>query len=444
MISIRLKLALVLTFGIAAAAAVSSFVFLSLNQATLQRGEEERMQLITGSVSNMASESLLARDPLMLLDYLQFLKRDRPEIHRFRVQSGGRWKDIPAGAPAEPPGGALVRRVEVPGGKDQEGLSVEAHFSRAALARWREANRRRLLSDLGWSTAAVALGGLLVCFPLGWSLTRRLVDIEAALRRIGEGGLGVHVPVSGSDEIARVAEGVNAMSDRLEEVDRLKKTFVASVTHELRSPLGAIDAYVKELLSDPSRWSSSELGSLQRISGNTARLSHFVTNLLDMAKIERGKLDYAPRDADLGALVADTVLFFKPKASESGIELASEVESGLPPVSLDPDLISHVLTNLLSNALKFSRKGTAVQVTLKRTEGGFVECAVADHGVGLKPEDLGRVFTPFERVKNPLRSTGTGLGLTISKSIIELHGGVIGAVSEHGRGSRFHFRLPMK
>jgi two-component system phosphate regulon sensor histidine kinase PhoR len=267
--------------------------------------------------------------------------------------------------------------------------------------------------------------------------------IEKVLREIGEGKLGVQTPVSGRDEIAELAHGVNAMSARLIEVDEMKKTFVASVTHELRSPLGVIESYVKILLSSQTQLDAQGRSSLEKIGASAERLSHFVTNLLDMAKIERGKLDFSPRPSDIASVVEDTVSFFKPRAEELGIRLGCDSEKGLPPLSMDPDLIAHVLTNLLSNALKFTRPGGAVSVELKRLNGN-IECAVRDTGVGIPSEAVVRIFTPFERVKNPLRSTGVGLGLAISKSIVELHGGDIGVTSVPQEGSRFYFNLPVK
>ena len=128
-------------------------------------------------------------------------------------------------------------------------------------------------------------------------------------------------------------------------------------------------------------------------------------------------------------------------ALPKGVKLAKEIEEGLPRISAEPRRVLQVLTNLLSNALKFTRPGGGIKVELKRSGEG-VECSVQDTGVGIPKESLGRIFKPFERVKNPLRATGVGLGLVISKAIIDMHGGRIGVESQLGHGSRFFFFLP--
>jgi signal transduction histidine kinase len=243
--------------------------------------------------------------------------------------------------------------------------------------------------------------------------------------------------------VARLARGLNDMTQRLRELDELKRTFVASVTHELRSPLGAIESYVKALLRDARGLSDDERRQLERVRENAARLAHFVSSLLDMAKIERGKLDFHPRLTDVAKVVEDTVLFLKSRAQEEGKALEYRGEPGLPSIGADPDLVTQVVTNLVSNAVKFTRPGGRVDVSLRRA-GAFLEVSVQDTGVGIPPEALPRIFAPFERVRNPLKAGGAGLGLAISKAIVEMHKGSISARSEPGRGSTFSFTLPLQ
>lgn len=437
--SIRLKLALLLTLAIAGATAAASSVFIALQRRSLQASEEEKVQLLLSNARRMAQEAQLARDPLMLIDYLDFLDRDRAEVVRARARLDGRWQGREPG-PLPKDDVLRAENVLVPAGAGPE-ILVEIVLSRRALDARLAAGQSAMARDLGRASAVVLLLGMLLIFPLSGSLTSRLVAMEGAMRAIGEGRLDTPVPALGSDEVGRLGRGLGAMAARLKEVDQMKRTFIASVTHELRSPLFAIESYVKELRRESGGLSAEDRRRLERIEANASRLAHFVTSLLDMARIERGQLEYRPRTADVVRLVEDAAEFQRSRASELGLELVFSAAEGLPALRVDPDLITQVVTNLVANALKFTRRGGRVDVTVRRLEGG-IECGVADTGVGIPPETLARLFRPFERGDDPLRAGGTGLGLSIAKAIVERHGGRIEARSEAGRGSRFSFILP--
>lgn len=439
--SIRLKLALILALACAGATAASTSVFVALQRRSLAAAEEDKVRMLLGDVRTMAGESQLARDPLMLIDYLAFIARDRQELIRARARFDGRWQGP---EPAPLPEGELIRSetVLVPGGDGRPELLIELALSRRVLDARRAEAERRVVRNLARAAAAVICLGALLSFPLGWSLTNRLVVLEKAMKDIGEGRLDRAVPANGNDEVARLARGLNAMSGRLKELDELKRTFVASVTHELRSPLFAIQSYVKELLRESTALGPDDRRRLERVEANASRLAHFVTSLLDMARIERGQLDYRPRSAQLSRLAQDAAEFLRSRAEEQGLAISFEADEDLPEQRLDPDMITQVVTNLVSNAIKFTRKGGRIEVAVRRRDAG-VECAVTDTGVGIPPETLARLFRPFERGADPLRAGGTGLGLSIVKAIVERHGGRVSAQSEPGRGSRFAFFLPL-
>ncbi|MBI4346334.1 MAG: HAMP domain-containing histidine kinase [Elusimicrobia bacterium] len=438
---IRAKLALVLSLGIAAATAATAAALVRLQTAALRESEAEKTRLLLDTIRQAGQESRVSGDPLVLLDQLAFLRRTRPELHHARVLWKGEWHDIGGARPADPPGGVAARLVEVPAADGRPEVRIEAALSAQVLADRERRERAALVANATRSGLAVVLAGLAVSALLAGALTGRLRAIEGALQAIGEGKLGTGVSVKGSDEIARLAKGVTDMSERLRELDDMKKTFVASVTHELRSPLGAIQAQVRMALAKDEGLGERSRQSLDRIGANAERLEHFVTSLLEMAKIERGKLEYTPKTADFGRIVEDVALFFTPRAKEAGLELSYAGEAGLAPMKLDPDLIAQVVTNLVSNAIKFTRPGGRVTVRVTRTAQG-ARCEVADTGIGIPPESLARLFRPFERASNAPRSTGTGLGLALAKAIVETHGGTIAAESTLGRGSRFTFELP--
>lgn len=439
--SIRLKLAASLAFVCAAAIAAASGVFVSLQRRSLQASEEDKVRLLLENVRTMAQESQLAHDPLMLIDYLSYLDRDRAEVVRARGRFNGRWIG-PEPPPLPEEERVRVETVAVPGGGDRPAVEVEVTLNRKVLEARLAAEQRAMVRDLGQAALLVALAGTLLSFWLGWSMTSRLVEIERAMKDVGAGRLDRAVSAAGSDEIARLARGLNAMTTRLKEVDEMKRTFVASVTHELRSPLFAIESYVKALLRESKVLGDDERRQLVRIEANAARLAHFVTSLLDLAKIERGKLEYRPRTADFARLIEDSVEFHRSRAEERGLTLVFSAAPGMPPLRLDPDLITQVVTNLVSNAIKFTPKGGRVSVEAG-PRGDSVECSVSDNGAGIPAATLARLFRPFERGADPLRAGGTGLGLSIVKAIVERHGGRVSAESEPGRGSRFGFTLPL-
>ena len=439
--SIRLKLALILSIAIAATTAAAAAVFFVIEDSSVRSGEEEKILILTQSVRTMAAESQLAKDPLMLLDYLSFLSRDRPEVLSALVQSKGRWQDAEDAKPAIPGDTLRTEIVALPGKSGHESIVVALNFSTNVLERRIADARGALANDLGVAALSVLLVGALLSIPLGWTLTRRLIVIERALADVGEGRLDRKIPDRGSDEVARLAKGVNAMTARLRELEDMKRTFVASVTHELRSPLFSIDSYVRMLLAEAKGLSAEDRLQLERIHQNASRLAHFVTSLLNTAKIERGSLEFNPQLCNLSRLVEDAALFQRSWAEEEGKTLVVEIEPDLPHVRIDADLITQVVTNLVSNAVKFTRRGGRVTVGLKRTNDG-VECFVSDTGVGISPEAIAKLFKPFSQVKNKMSAVGTGLGLSIVKSLVELNGGAVGVESAPDRGSRFHFKLP--
>lgn len=433
--SIRFKLALVLALVICAATSTATGVFIGLQRRALVAAEEEKIRLLLDNVRALAEESALARDPLMLIDYLSYLRRDHAEVVGARASFDGRWQGP---EPSPLPAGELTRTELVVVPPD---IVVSVALSRRVLKVRLAAASRALARDLTRAVTAVLLAGVLLSFPLGWTLTSRLVSVEHAMEEVGEGRLDITVPASGDDEISRLSRSLNAMVARLKELDEMKRTFVASVTHELRSPLFAIESYVKELLGQANTLGPEDRKRLERVSANAARLARFVTSLLDLAKIERGQLNYRPQTMEVARLVEDSAEFQRSRAREGGLTLTFEADGQLPALSVDPDLITQVIANLVSNAIKFTQPGGRVTVSVRRREDG-VEFAVADTGVGIPRETLARLFRPFERGEGSLRVGGTGLGLVISKAIVERHGGRISVESEPGRGSRFAFLLP--
>jgi len=438
--TIRLKLAVYIALTGASTVAAASGVFLTLQRRVLRASAEDKVHILLNNVRAMAEEAGLGQDPLILVDYLNYLKRDRAEVVSARARFGARWVGPEPGPTQREV--LRVERVLVPGGGGRPDMLVELGLSRRVLDERLAAAQHTTIRELLQAAALVVLIGIGFSFWLSSLLTYRIIEVERAMEDVGAGRLDCTVLARGNDEISRLARGFNAMTARLKEVDEMKKAFVASVTHELRSPLSAIKSYVGALLRESNALGEDERRSLERIEANASRLEHFVTSLLDLARIERGQLDFRARMADFVRIVEDAAEFQRARAAESGLSLEVCADLDLPRLRLDPDMITQVVSNLVSNAIKFTPPGGAIAVSVRRLGDG-VECAVTDGGVGIPAAALARLFRPFERGADPLRAGGTGLGLSIVKAIIERHGGQVTVDSKPGRGSRFAFTLPV-
>jgi signal transduction histidine kinase len=231
--------------------------------------------------------------------------------------------------------------------------------------------------------------------------------------------------------------------EELEGLDRLKDEFVASVSHELRTPLTSVRGYLELVLEgEVGELNEEQLEFLHVIDRNAERLMHLVGDLLDVAQIESGRISLELVDDELTHLVAQSVEAARPVAGDRGIELAMH-PNGEARVRIDRTRVAQVLDNLLSNALKFTETGGRVDVRLSTSNGSaFVE--VADTGMGISPEDQAQLFQRFYRTAAAGEKAidGTGLGLWISKAIVEAHGGDITVESAVNRGTTFRIELP--
>ncbi len=229
----------------------------------------------------------------------------------------------------------------------------------------------------------------------------------------------------------------------LRELEQAKSDFVSTVSHELRTPLTSIKAYTATLRRrDVSFDEETRQQFLRVIEEETDRLTRLISDLLDMSRIESGRLELKKREFDLVKLAEIVVGKLESQSAKHTLILAPECDN--TKVYADPDKIEQVLMNLLDNAIKYSPQGGEVRVGIGK-QRHMVRCSITDPGVGIPAEHIPHIFEKFHRVDN--RSTrevyGTGLGLYVSKSIVEAHGGNIWVESEPGKGSTFHFTLPL-
>ena len=230
----------------------------------------------------------------------------------------------------------------------------------------------------------------------------------------------------------------------LERANQLKSQFLARMSHELRTPLSAIIGFSELLLEGGSgRLNQDQRGDVNEIASAGRLLLDVINDILDLSRIEAGRMRLDREPIRLGSLLTDVASALRPLAHEKALELRVAIVGGDPPVLADPLRFRQIVTNLVSNALKFTREGGVTIRLLALPKE--VEVSVLDTGIGIPPPALEYVFDEFSQVESTGDGelTGTGLGLSIAQRLVQLHGGTIGVVSEVGVGSRFWFRLPV-
>jgi signal transduction histidine kinase len=234
-------------------------------------------------------------------------------------------------------------------------------------------------------------------------------------------------------------------NERLQELDRLKSDFVANVSHELRTPLtaikGAVDLVLREVAGPLTE---KQIHYLTRVRSNTQHLAGLINDLLDLSKIEEGKIELQAERVSLGGLIHEVMETLKPIAAEKLIALEVTLEPSML-VWADRDKVTQVLTNLLGNAIKFTPPHGRVMVSSMIQDKDWMQVSVSDTGPGISSNERERIFDKFYQVSSngEVKPKGTGLGLAISKGLVELHGGKIWVESNPGSGSQIHFTLPI-
>ncbi|MGH7845764.1 MAG: sensor histidine kinase [Candidatus Binatia bacterium] len=351
-----------------------------------------------------------------------------------------------------------------------------------------------LIRDLGWAvfverpveevyrplyaslarTSGLLLVGLGMALVASLFVARRIVRPLEALRkgveRIGGGDMNLRLDVKTGDEIEVLAEEFNKMTahlreaysgleqkvaertqelsianKRLKELDRLKSDFVSNVSHELRTPLTAIKGSVDLLLRKvPGSLNEKQTQYLTWVSANTQNLATLIDDLLDLSKIEAGKIELKATRVSLGGLIHEVVETLRPVAMEKSVVLEVESSESSILVWADRDKVTQILMNVIGNAIKFTPSSGKVTVSTANDGFKWVQVSVNDTGPGFPPEETQKIFEKFYQVaaNGKQKPKGTGLGLAITKALVELHGGRIWVESEVKRGSRFSFTLP--
>ncbi|MEJ2747161.1 MAG: GAF domain-containing protein, partial [Anaerolineae bacterium] len=245
---------------------------------------------------------------------------------------------------------------------------------------------------------------------------------------------------------ARLFEEIQASNEQLRQLDNLKNQFLANVSHELRTPLNAIIGFSRIILKGidgPTTKAQEE--DLSSIYENGQLLLALINDILDMAKIEAGRMTVTPELIDPTATAEKVLRTVKTLVNEATVTLEAVIEPDLPQIEADPVRLRQILNNLLSNAAKFTNEGF-IRLIMERDGEDYLHIAVADSGIGIRQQDYRALFKPFEQIENrdSRVAGGTGLGLPITRWLVEMHNGRIWLESQLGQGSTFHVHLPLR
>jgi signal transduction histidine kinase len=265
-----------------------------------------------------------------------------------------------------------------------------------------------------------------------------------AAQGVAEGDSRTRIPLSGPDEVRGLASAFNEMVERVNEGREAQRDFVANVSHDLKTPLTAIQGFAQAILDGAATDDEARRHAASVIYAEADRLHRLVEDLLDLARIDAGQMAFSIAPVDLAAIIQSVTERLSLKASRKAIRLEGRVGT-LPPIAGDGDRLAQVITNLLDNAIKHAPSNGLVTVT-GEVQGGWLLVHVDDNGPGIPPDELSRIFERFYQVDKSRRgdeSRGVGLGLAISREIVQAHGGRLSAQSVPGSGSRFTMRLPL-
>ena len=309
------------------------------------------------------------------------------------------------------------------------------------------AKRRTELRDqwvpLVQRLALAFLVGILVAGALSWYLSRRItvpvLALSDATDQIAEGNYAVRVDARGGGEIAHLAERFNEMAARLAESEEREREFLMSVSHELRTPLTAIKGHVDALRDGVVEEPDAVSASLDVIAAEALRLERLVGDVLDLAKLNADRFTVHQEEVDMGRLVEQAYSAFGEEARRRSIDYELRESRQPPTIWSDGDRVLQVISNLLSNAFRWTPDGGRIELSLAAANG-IVQVDVADSGPGIPSEQRERIFRPFVSQD----SDGTGLGLPIARELAHALGGRIELETAVGRGSRFRLGLPTR
>ena len=298
--------------------------------------------------------------------------------------------------------------------------------------------RRALVNSIVW----VLLAAVIATYFITERIIYPLRIMTRAAKRFGKGDFSERVSVHGKDEVAELGAAFNSMAESLENLEKMRNSFLASVSHDLRTPMTTISGFIDGINSGaiPPEKHEYYLGV---ISSEVHRLSRLVSLLLDVSRLESGDRKFNFTDFDVAELSRLILISLEQKIDEKRLDVSFEAEEDVMCANGDKDAVHQVVYNLCHNAIKFSREGGKFEISISHTDDKKVKISIFDEGQSISEEDLPRVFDRFYKSDKSrgLDKSGVGLGLYISKTIVEAHGESIFAICRDG-GVEFTFYLP--
>ena len=325
-----------------------------------------------------------------------------------------------------------------------EGRNVSLRYARAYLVDGFETAWNH---STFWSVIVGATAAGVLSYWVSKRIMQPLTQIKQITQKFAAGQLDARLPPNEIPELNQLATSFNRMAASLENVEHRRRELVSDLTHELRTPLTVLRGYLEELAADRIEATPAVY---QQLAKETRRLERLINDLQELSKAEAGYLPIKLQSVNLRPLLESLVQKFSDQLLEDGPRLRLDCPEQLPTVRADIDRVEQILVNLLGNALTYTNTGSItirVCQELDSTNGRLPRLwiAVTDTGIGIAPEDLPHVFERFWRAEKSRNqhTGGTGIGLAISKRLIELQGGQIEVKSQLGKGSTFQFSLPL-
>ena len=304
-----------------------------------------------------------------------------------------------------------------------------------------ESTSMRMLSFLWLPTIGTMLIGVIMVLWMAKRISNPIVEMSSVSKEIAKGNFNKRVTIIGNDEIAELGENMNMMIEAIDRMDETHKDFVSNVSHDLRSPLTSIRGYIEGVLD--GTFSAEEAEKYLRIALSEAgRMSRMVNDLLDLARLESGKIQKPKENFDINEVIRRVLISFENRIDEKYMDVEVDFADEMLPVMGDTDDIQRVLVNLMDNAIKFSGEGGLLAVkTWRDKDKAYIK--VSDSGIGIAKNELEHIWDSFYQVDKVRSSSriGSGLGLSIVKKIIDEHGETIHVNSQEGKGTEFVFSM---
>jgi len=290
--------------------------------------------------------------------------------------------------------------------------------------------------------------GLFGVIGFSFGIIRPLHELRRGIKSLTRSGVTAPIKIYSNDEFGELAGAFNDMTARLTEEERMRSDFISMLSHEIRTPLTSIRESVnliaEEVMGDINE---KQRRFLLIASTELERITTLLNHLLQISRLEAGAVEIHPRAMDVGEFVQGAISRLIPVAEAKDISINSEITSGISQFYCDPDNLQQVLLNLLGNAIKFSPHGSEILVSVRREDSAkapLLVFSVTDRGPGIPDAEQSLVFHKYYRASGVRDQVdGVGLGLSISRHIVEAHGGEIGVRSKPGEGSTFSFTLPL-